>query len=257
MAGMEFLASGPWQAWPLVQACLKVAFLLLGFKMGMFFFEGYQNRMKFDSNSFYLRSEQEMRALFPELPDASDNTARIAEQVDIKLEFGRAMLPDPGIPAGVAPIDHLRALCEEGLVRRYPNLTDAQRERLRYELEVVEQTGFVEYILIVRDIASFARSQNIPMGVRGSAAASIILYCLNVTDIEPTQYRLVFERFLNIERHEMPEVEVHILPSKEGPTGVGEPGVPPIGPAVANAVFAATGKRIRLLPMSKFDWTSA
>ena len=165
------------------------------------------NRMRFDSNSFYLRSEDEMRALFPELPDASDNTARIAEQVDIKLEFGRAMLPDPGIPAGVAPIDHLRALSEQGMARRYPNATDAQRERLRYELQVVEETGFVEYILIVRDIASFARSQRIPMGVRGSAAASIILYCLNVTDIEPTQYRLVFERFLNVERHEMPDVD--------------------------------------------------
>jgi hypothetical protein len=91
-----------------------------------------QNRMKFDSNSFYLRPEQEMRSLFPELPEAADNTTRIAEQVDIKLEFGRAMLPDPGIPAGVAPIDHLRALCEEGLARRYPNATDDQRERLRY-----------------------------------------------------------------------------------------------------------------------------
>ena len=165
------------------------------------------NRMKMDSPSFYLKSEQEMRALFPELPEAFDNTAKIGESVEIKLDFGRAILPDPGIPAGVAPIDHIRALCEEGLYRRYGTPTEAQIERLRYELHVVEETGFVEYMLIVRDIAQFARSRKIPMGVRGSAAASIILYCLDVTDIEPTQYRLVFERFLNLERREMPDVD--------------------------------------------------
>jgi DNA polymerase-3 subunit alpha len=165
------------------------------------------NRMRMDSESFYLKDEQEMRALFPELPDAFDNTARIAEQTDIRLQFGRAILPDVGIPPGVKPIDHLRTLCEEGMAQRYPNATDEHRERLRYELYVVEETGFVEYLLIVRDIASFARSRGIPMGVRGSAAASIILYCLGVTDIEPMQYRLVFERFLNLERREMPDVD--------------------------------------------------
>ncbi|MBM4415090.1 MAG: DNA polymerase III subunit alpha, partial [Chloroflexi bacterium] len=165
------------------------------------------NRMRMDSDSFYLRSEVEMRALFPELPDAADNTARIAEQADICLQFGRALLPDPGVPTGTTPAAHLRALCEEGLQRRYGAPTDAQSERLAYELRVVEETGFVEYILIVHDIALFARGRGIPMGVRGSAAASIILYCLGVTDIEPTQYRLVFERFLNLERREMPDVD--------------------------------------------------
>ena len=165
------------------------------------------NRMRMESDSFYLKSEDEMRALFPELPQAFDNTARIAEQVNIEIQFGRAILPDPGVPAGMTPIEHLRALCEEGLERRYAPPSDAQRERLRYELSVVEETGFVEYILIVRDIANFAHSKAIPMGVRGSAAASIILYCLGVTDIEPTQYRLVFERFLNLERREMPDVD--------------------------------------------------
>ena len=169
------------------------------------------NRMRMDSDTFYLRSEAEMRALFPELPEAADNTARIAEQADIRLQFGRALLPDPGVPAGTTAAQHLRALCEEGLQRRYSAPTgaptDAQRERLAYELRVVEETGFVEYILIVRDIALFARGRGIPMGVRGSAAASIILYCLGVTDIEPTQYRLVFERFLNLERREMPDVD--------------------------------------------------
>ncbi|RLT28538.1 MAG: DNA polymerase III subunit alpha [Chloroflexi bacterium] len=165
------------------------------------------NRMKMDSPSFYLKSEQEMRALFPELGDAFDNTARIAESVDIKIQFGRAILPDAGVPEGVEPVDYLRQLCEEGLYRRYVTPTEEHIERLRYEISVVAECGFVEYMLIVRDLALFARSQKIPMGVRGSAAASIILYCLGVTDIEPLQYRLVFERFLNLERHEMPDVD--------------------------------------------------
>ena len=165
------------------------------------------NRMKLEGGTFYLRSEEEMRSLLPELPEASDATARIAEQVDIRLDFGRTLLPDPGIPEGMTPGEHLRQLCEEGLERHYDRPGEEQRERLRYELSVIEETGFVEYILIVRDIALFAREQGIPMGVRGSAAASIVLYCLAVTDIEPTQYRLVFERFLNTERREMPDVD--------------------------------------------------
>ena len=165
------------------------------------------DRMKLEGGTFYLRSEEEMRALMPELPEASDATARIAEQVDIRLDFGRTLLPDPGIPEGMTADDYLRRLCEEGLERRYHDPGEAQRERLHYELEVIAETGFAEYILIVRDIARFAHEQRIPMGVRGSAAASIVLYCLDVTDIEPTQYRLVFERFLNPERSEMPDVD--------------------------------------------------
>ena len=165
------------------------------------------DRMKFEGGSFYLRSEEEMRALLPELPEACDTTARIAEQVDIQIDFGRTLLPDPGIPEGLTADGYLHQLCQEGLERRYRDPGEEQRERLRYELEVIAETGFAEYILIVRDIARFAREQRIPMGVRGSAAASIVLYCLDVTDIEPTQYRLVFERFLNPERREMPDVD--------------------------------------------------
>ncbi len=166
-----------------------------------------ENRFRLDGDSFYLKSEQEMRALFCELPDACDNTARIAEEVGLELTFGRSLLPDPGVPAGERPAAFLRRLCEEGLRRRYGSPTEAHRERLDYELRVVEECGFVEYMLIVRDIAAFARERKIPMGVRGSAAASVILYCLDVTDIEPTQYGLVFERFLNPERREMPDVD--------------------------------------------------
>ncbi|MSQ42064.1 MAG: DNA polymerase III subunit alpha [Dehalococcoidia bacterium] len=166
-----------------------------------------ESRFRLEGDSFYLKSEQEMRALFPDLPEAADNSARIAEQVDIKLEFGRTQLPDAGVPAGMSPAAYLRQLCDEGVRRRYRNLTAEQRDRLDYELNVIEQTGFVEYMLIVRDIARFARERGIPMGVRGSAAASMVLHCLDVTDIEPTQYRLVFERFLNPERSSMPDVD--------------------------------------------------
>ena len=166
-----------------------------------------EDRFRLDGDSFYLKSEAEMRALFPELPDAVDNTARIAEEVELELAFGRTLLPDPGVPAGETPAAFLRRLCQEGLRRRYGDPTPAQVERLDYELRVVEECGFVEYMLIVRDIAAFARERMIPMGVRGSAAASVILYCLDVTDIEPTQYGLVFERFLNPERREMPDVD--------------------------------------------------
>jgi len=165
------------------------------------------NRFKLDSDTFYLRPEQEMRSLFPALPEAADNTWAIAEQVDIKLNFGRAMLPDPGVPEGVTARDWLRELCEAGLYRRYGHPTDAQRERLRYELEVVAKTGFDEYMLIVRDIAHYAKEHGIRMGVRGSAASSIILYTLDVTDIDPLEYGLVFERFLNPERISMPDVD--------------------------------------------------
>ncbi len=166
------------------------------------------NRFSLEGESFYLKSEEEMRALFPELPQAADNTALIAEQTDIKLEFGQSLLPDPGIPAGTTPAAYLHDLCEQGVQRYYHGeVTAEQRERLNYELAVIEETGFIEYMLIVRDIANFSRERKIPMGVRGSAAASMVLYCLGVTDIEPTQYRLVFERFLNPERISMPDVD--------------------------------------------------
>ena len=165
------------------------------------------NRFKLDSDKFYLRSEAEMRALFPDHPEAADNTWAIAESVDIKLQFDRAQLPDPGIPTGTSSRDYLRKLTQEGLRRRYGPPTQALMDRLNYELEVVNVTGFNEYMLIVRDIAQFAKSHGIPMGVRGSAASSIILYTLDVTDIEPLQYGLVFERFLNPERIGMPDVD--------------------------------------------------
>ncbi|MPZ24508.1 MAG: DNA polymerase III subunit alpha [Dehalococcoidia bacterium] len=166
------------------------------------------NRMRMDGGSYYLKSEEEMRVLFPELPQAYDNTWKIAEAADLALEFGRLHLPDPDLPPGVSPDQHLASICWAGAERLYPGLPEQVRQRLEYELMVVGETGFASYILIVKDFADFARTRNIPMGVRGSAAGSIILYCSGITDIDPLANRLVFERFLNLERREMPDIDM-------------------------------------------------
>ena len=169
-------------------------------------------RMAGEPNSYCLKSEEEMRALFPELPEACDNTWRIAEMCDLTLSAvggGRLHLPKAEVPAGISAGEHLAALCREGLARLYPSTgAEEARIRLEYELGVVGETGFADYILVVNDFAQVARSRGIGMAIRGSAAASIILYCLGVTEIDPLEHRLVFERFLNVERREMPDVDI-------------------------------------------------
>jgi len=165
-----------------------------------------EKRMKM-LGALYVRSEEEMRAAFSELPEAVDNTWKIAEQCDLELEFGRLHLPEPVLPEGVTSQEYLEQLCWEGLRRRMPHADASAEDRLRYEIDVVRQTGFTNYIHIVREIGMFARSQAMRMGVRGSAAASLILYCLGVTDIDPLKANLVFERFLNLERPEAPDVD--------------------------------------------------
>jgi DNA polymerase-3 subunit alpha len=165
-------------------------------------------RMAGDAESYCLKSEEEMRALFPELPDACDNTWRIAEMCDLSLEFGRLHLPKADVPPGTTAEEHLAALCREGLARLYGEDAEEPRNRLDYELDVVQDTGFADYILVVNDFAQHARSRAIRMAIRGSAAASIVLYCLGVTEIDPLEHKLVFERFLNVERREMPDVDI-------------------------------------------------
>lgn len=165
-------------------------------------------RMKMASDQLYFKSPQEMELLFGDLPEALENTVRIAERCELSMDFDRLLLPDPGIPDGVTPQEHLAELCWRGLAERYLEVTDEVRQRLEYELWVIEQTGFASYMLIVRDFAQFARDRRIPFGVRGSAAASIVLYTLGITDIDPIANRLVFERFLNIERREMPDIDM-------------------------------------------------
>jgi DNA polymerase-3 subunit alpha len=171
---------------------------------------GEKDRFKMDGDfgCYALKSEDDMRALFPELPDAIDNTWKIAEMCDLTLEFGRTRIPTAEVPAGMTPDAYLEQVCREGMARRYPGAPEEPTARLAYELDVVRKTGFADYILCVADFARHARQQGIQMALRGSAAASIILYCLGVTDIDPLVHRLVFERFLNIERKEMPDVDM-------------------------------------------------
>jgi DNA polymerase-3 subunit alpha len=166
------------------------------------------DRFKLDGHDFYLAGEAEMVERFPELPEALRNTVAITERCDVELTFNRLQLPDPDLPPGTTAQQHLADLSAAGLRQRYGAPTPDHIERLRYELSVVEETGFAEYFLIVRDFAQFARRQRIAMGVRGSAAASIILYCLEITDIDPLAHDLVFERFLNVERREMPDIDM-------------------------------------------------
>ena len=166
-----------------------------------------EKRMRMNAPVYYVQSEAELRARFAGLPEAVDNTQLVAEACDLTLEFGRLHLPDADLPPGVSADEHLATLSRQGLERRYDPVTDEARRRLEYELDVVRETGFTNYVLVVADIGRHARRHGIAMGVRGSAAASLILYCLDVTDVDPMRHGLVFERFLNVERREMPDVD--------------------------------------------------
>ncbi|GAG50188.1 unnamed protein product, partial [marine sediment metagenome] len=146
--------------------------------------------------------------LFADIPQALENAGRIARACNLELEFDQVHLPEVELPEGKTADEYLAELCWQGLEKRYPDPAPEVRSRLEYELDVVRQTQFAHYFLVVWDIVDFARRQNILCGVRGSAAASVILYCLGVTDVDPLKYRLVFERFLNVERKEMPDIDL-------------------------------------------------
>ncbi|MGH2458006.1 MAG: DNA polymerase III subunit alpha [Chloroflexota bacterium] len=167
-----------------------------------------QKRMRMAGQSYYLKSSDEMRQLFADYPDVLKTSLAIAEKCDLKLDFGRVHLPQFDIPSGYTPETYLEMLCRDGLKRRYPRLTPQIDERLRYELDVIKETGFALYILIVWDIVSFARKQGIMYGPRGSAAGALVLYLLGISDVDPIANELTFERFLNIERKEMPDVDM-------------------------------------------------
>jgi DNA polymerase-3 subunit alpha len=169
-------------------------------------------RMRMEpGGAFCLKSPEEMWQLFADVPDALRNTVEIAERCDLQLEFGRLSFPalDHIIPAGQTPQEFLTRTCEDGLRRRYAeNLSEEHWQRLRYELDVVETTGFAAYILFVWDFVDWARRRGIPCGPRGSAAGSIILYCVGISDLDPVRYGLTFERFLNPERIQMPDIDM-------------------------------------------------
>ncbi|MFC1941013.1 DNA polymerase III subunit alpha [Chloroflexota bacterium] len=169
-----------------------------------------EKRMKMAGDFFYLKSQQEMAEFYQDVPQALENAERIAEMCNLKLEFGRLHLPEIELPEGRAADQFLADLCYEGLSRYYPSPTPEIKQRLDYELEVIRKTQFASYFLVVWDIISFTKERNILFGVRGSAAASIALHCLGITEVDPIENKLVFERFLNLERQELPDIDLDI-----------------------------------------------
>ncbi len=167
-----------------------------------------EKRMRMPGDSFYLKSPEEMAELFSDLPQAVENSQRIADMCQLELQFGRLLLPEVETPEGKTADDYLEQLCREGLERRYGEVTTEVAQRLEYELEVIRKTNFANYFLVVWDLISFAKERGILFGVRGSAAASHVLYCLGITNIDPLKHGLVFERFLNVERKEMPDIDL-------------------------------------------------
>ncbi len=165
-------------------------------------------RMKMVGDFYYLKGPQEMAELYSDIPQAIENTERIADMCNLELEFGRLHLPEIELPEGKTADQFLTDLCHQGLQQHYPQSTPEIEQRLEYELEVIRKTQFANYFLVVWDIIFFAKKSNILFGVRGSAAASIVLYCLGITSIDPIAHKLVFERFLNLERKEMPDIDL-------------------------------------------------
>ena len=180
-----------------------------------------ENRMRFPNDQFYLKSEDEMRKIFANIPEAIDNTARIAEQCDVTFTFGELHLPEFIAPDGLTNTQYLRQLCEKGLAERYPEASPQERtelqQRLDYELGTIEKMGYVEYFLIVWDFINYAKQNGIMVGPgRGSAAGSIVAYTLRITDIDPIKYSLIFERFLNPERVSMPDIDIDFCYERRG-----------------------------------------
>ncbi len=168
-----------------------------------------ENRMKFATQEFYVKSEEEMASLFPNIPSCITNTAEIAEKCNVELEFGNYHLPKFAVPEGYTPFEYLKYLCESGLAERYDAADEKIKSRLKYELDTIDKMGYVDYFLIVWDFIKYAKDNGIVVGPgRGSAAGSVVSYCLKITDIDPVKYNLLFERFLNPERVSMPDIDV-------------------------------------------------
>lgn len=168
-----------------------------------------QNRMRYEGGQYYCKSEDEMKELFPYALQALENTHRIAMRCNVEIEFGVTKLPKFEVPDGYTSWEYLRKLCYEGLSRRYPAREQQLKERLEYELNTIHDMGYIDYFLIVWDFIHFAKQHNIMVGPgRGSAAGSIVAYCLEITNIDPIKYNLLFERFLNPERVSMPDIDI-------------------------------------------------
>ena len=167
-------------------------------------------RMKFETDQFYLKSEAEMASLFPNYPEALENTEKIADLCNLEFEFGKYHLPAFQLPEGFTDSEaYFRKLCWDGFARRYPDQPKAYAEQLEYEMDMIRKMGFVDYFLIVSDFIAYAKGNRIPVGPgRGSAAGAMVAYCLNITDLDPMKYNLYFERFLNPERVSMPDIDI-------------------------------------------------
>lgn len=167
------------------------------------------DRMKYEGGQYYIKTEEEMRALFPYAKEAIDNTGIIAERCNVEIEFGNYKLPKFDVPDGYTAEEYLHMVCEKGLIKRYGADAPKYTERMEYEFDTIKNMGFVDYFLIVWDFIRFAKENGIPVGPgRGSAAGSIVAYALEITDIDPIRYSLLFERFLNPERLTMPDIDI-------------------------------------------------
>ena len=168
-----------------------------------------ENRMRYEGGQYYVKSPEEMARLFPYALQALDNTQRIADRCNVEIEFGVTKLPKYEVPDGMTSWEYLNKLCFEGLEKRYGNPTQELKDRLTYELNTIHNMGYVDYFLIVWDFINYAKTHGIAVGPgRGSAAGSIVSYCLEITNIDPIRYQLLFERFLNPERVTMPDIDV-------------------------------------------------
>ena len=176
-----------------------------------------ENRMRFPNDQFYLKTPEEMSKLFPDIPEAVENTEKIARRCQFEFQFGELHLPEFHPPEGKENRLYLRELCSQGLKKRYGETSPELLERLEYELSTIEGMGYVEYFLIVWDFINYAKSQGIMVGPgRGSAAGSLVAYCLEITDIDPIRYGLLFERFLNPERISMPDIDIDFCYERRG-----------------------------------------
>lgn len=173
--------------------------------------------MKLQTDQFYLKSPEEMKEIFKDVPGAISNTIKITERCNLELDFSKTFLPHYSVPKGVTREKYLKELCEEGLRKRYANITSEIRGRLNYELDVINKSGYNSYFLITRDFVNYAKDKGISVGPgRGSAAGSIASYCLGITDIDPLKYNLLFERFLNQERVSMPDIDIDFCYERRG-----------------------------------------
>ena len=176
-----------------------------------------ENRMRFETEEFYLKSEEELRQLFPNCDEAFENTALIAERCNVEFEFNQYHLPSFPVPEGYTNEEYFRKLCMDGFRARYNDPPSHYLERLEYEIGVISRMGYVNYYLIVWDFIRFAKENGIPVGPgRGSGAASIVAYCMHITEVDPMQYALIFERFLNPERVSMPDFDTDFCQERRG-----------------------------------------